>query len=134
MTLNLSFGLAAWPRALLRRAVLPALLAAASPWAAAFDYPTAGRVEYVLNCMKEHPGTYYEMLNKCSCALDRLAQTVPYDDFVTMSTATNANSIGGERGNTIRDTEPLQKQIREFRKLQSAAREGCFIQPTAAAR
>lgn len=120
--------------AVLRRALLPALLAAASPWAAAFDYPTAARVEYVQACMKEHPGTYYEMLNKCSCALDHLAEKVPYDDFVSMSTATNANSIAGERGNAIRDSEPLQKQIREFRKLQSTAREGCFIPPTAAAR
>lgn len=119
---------------LLRRALPAALLGAAATGAAAFDYPTAARVEYVQACMREHPGTYYEMLNKCSCALDRLAATVPYDDFVAMSTATNANSIGGERGNTIRDTEPLQKQIREFRKLQSAAREGCFIAPTAAAR
>lgn len=117
--------------AVLRRALLPVLLAAASPWAAAFDYPTAARVEYVQACMKEHPGTYYEMLNKCSCALDHLAEKVPYDDFVSMSTATNANSIAGERGNAIRDSEPLQKQIREFRKLQSTAREGCFIPPTA---
>jgi hypothetical protein len=110
------------------------LLVAGAPWAAAFDYPTAARVEYVQTCMREHPGTYYEMLNKCSCVLDRLAGQLSYDDFVTMSTATNANSIAGERGNAIRDSEPLQKQIREFRKLQTAAREGCFIPPTAAAR
>ncbi|NML15814.1 hypothetical protein [Azohydromonas caseinilytica] len=116
----------------LRRAAPPALLALASPWAAAHDYPTAARVEYVQACMRDHPGSYYEMLNKCSCVLDRLASDIPFDDFVTMSTATNANSIGGERGNTIRDTEPLQKQIREFRKLQAAAREGCFIRSQAA--
>ena len=116
----------------LRRATLPALLLGASPWAAAHDYPTAARVEYVQACMRDHPGSYYEMLNKCSCVLDRLASDIPFDDFVTMSTATNANSIGGERGNTIRDTEPLQKQIREFRKLQAAAREGCFIRSQAA--
>jgi hypothetical protein len=118
----------------LRRAALPALLAAASPWAAAHDYPTVARVEYVQACMRDNPGNYYEMLNKCSCVLDRLAAQVPFEDFMGMSTATNANSIGGERGNTIRDTEPLQKQIREFRKLQAAAREGCFIRSQAATR
>lgn len=117
-----------------RGLLVTALLAACAPWAAAFDYPTAARVEYVQTCMREHPGTYYEMLNKCSCVLDRLAGQLSYDDFVTMSTATNANSIAGERGNAIRDSEPLQKQIREFRKLQSTARESCFIPPTAAAR
>lgn len=119
-------------RRLLRPAAVSMLLSAAAPWALAHDYPTAARVEYVQACMRDHPGSYYEMLNKCACVLDRLAAQVPYDDFVSMSTATNANSIGGERGNTIRDTEPLQKQIREFRKLQSTAREGCFIAPTAA--
>lgn len=121
-------------RRLVRPAAVSMLLSVAAPWALAHDYPTAARVEYVQACMRDHPGSYYEMLNKCSCVLDRLAAQVPYDDFVNMSTATNANSIGGERGNTIRDTEPLQKQIREFRKLQSTAREGCFISPTAAAR
>jgi hypothetical protein len=119
---------------LLRPLTVSVLLSVAAPWALAHDYPTAARVEYVQACMRDHPGSYYEMLNKCSCVLDRLAAQVPYDDFLSMSTATNANSIGGERGNTIRDTEPLQKQIREFRKLQSTAREGCFIAPTAAAR
>ncbi len=121
-------------RQLLRPTAVSVLLSVAAPWAFAHDYPTAARVEYVQACMRDHPGSYYEMLNKCSCVLDHLAAQVSYDDFVSMSTATNANSIGGERGNTIRDSESLQKQIREFRKLQSTAREGCFIPPTAAAR
>jgi hypothetical protein len=91
------------------------------------DYPTADRVNYVLECLRQHPGPEYEMLSKCSCALDKLAAQVPFDDFTSMSTATNANSIGGERGNYIRDTETLQKQIRRFRDLQSQAKKSCFI-------
>ena len=55
--------------------------------------------------MREHPGPQFEMLNKCSCAVDTIARDLPYDDFVTMSTATNANTIGGERGSYIRDVE-----------------------------
>lgn len=109
-------------------AALPALPAAAH------DYPTVARVEYVQACMRQQPGSYYEMLNKCSCVIDRLATQVSYDDFVAMNTATNANSIGGERGNTIRDAENLQVQIREYRKLQATAREGCFLPAQAAAR
>ncbi|HEY2927188.1 hypothetical protein [Piscinibacter sp.] len=93
----------------------------------AHDYPTADRVVYVQECMRQHPGPHFEMLNKCSCALDVLAGQLPFDDFVQMSTASNANSIGGERGNTIRDTELLQVQIRRFRQLQSAAKKSCFI-------
>lgn len=104
----------------------------AAPVAAhAHDYPTAERVIYVEACMHEHPGGHYEMLHKCSCVLDTLARELPYDDYVTMSTATNANSIGGERGNTIRDVEPLQVQIRKFRQMQAQARKSCLIAPDA---
>jgi hypothetical protein len=101
-------------------------VAAQSP-AQAHDYPTAERVVYVQACMRDHPGPHYEMLNKCSCALDAIARDVPYDDFVDMSTATNANSIGGERGSTIRDAEPLQVMIRKFRQIQTAAKKSCLI-------
>lgn len=107
---------------------LTAIAAAVLPLAAsAHDYPTADRVVYVQACMRDHPGPHYEMLNKCSCALDAIARDVPFEDFVEMNTATNANSIGGERGSYIRDVETLQKDIRKYRQLQLQAKKGCFI-------
>jgi hypothetical protein len=114
------------PRAL-GLAAAAAMTLLAGP-ALAFDYPTADRVVYVQECMRLHPGgPGYEMLNKCSCTIDRIARDVPYDDFVTMSTATDANSISGERGNYIRDTQVLQDAIKRFKALQSEAKKGCFI-------
>lgn len=95
--------------------------------AAANDFPTVERVNYVQECMRTHPGPHYEMVNKCSCALDALAKVVKHADYVEMSTASNANSIGGERGNTIRDTEVLQAKVKRFRELQVRAKQGCFI-------
>jgi hypothetical protein len=103
------------------------LLSVAGGAATAHDYPTADRVLYVQECMRAHPGPNYEMVNKCSCALDAVAKEVSFDDFVSMNTATNANSIGGERGNTIRDTSVLQMQIKRYRELQARAKSGCFI-------
>lgn len=103
-----------------------ALAALALP-AAAHDYPTADRVVYVQECMRQNPGHHYEMLNKCSCVIDKLASELPYDDFVNMNTATNANSIGGERGSYIRDTESLQNDIKRYRTLQTEARKSCFL-------
>ena len=105
-------------------------LAAGLP-ALAHDYPTVDRVLYVQDCMNSHPGPYYEMVNKCSCALDALAREVPFDDYTSMMTVTRAMSIGGERGNTIRDTEPLQAQAKRYRELQSKAQSGCFLGPPA---
>ena len=101
------------------------VLAAAN--ARADNYPTVDRVVYVQACMRDHPGPYYEMVNKCSCAIDTIARDVPYDDFVTMSTAANANSIGGERGSYIRDVDTLQQQIRKFRQIQAQAFKSCFV-------
>lgn len=108
---------------------VPLLAAAAASAAPArpHDYPTVDRVSYVLECLRQHPGPEYELLSKCSCALDKLAAQLTLDEFTSMTTATNANSIGGERGNYIRDTEPLQKQIRRFRELQAQAKKSCFI-------
>ncbi len=110
----------------LRRAIgAGLLLAAGGAWAN--DFPTIDRVLYVQECVRNHPGPYFEMINKCSCALDALARQVSYDDYMTMNTATNANSIGGERGGYIRDAETLQVQIRRFRDLQTKVKQGCFI-------
>ncbi|HEX6723409.1 MAG TPA: hypothetical protein VF107_17715 [Burkholderiaceae bacterium] len=102
-----------------------ALLCAAA--AAANDFPTAQRVIYVQECVKNNPGPHFEMINKCSCALDALAREVKYDDYVTMSTVVNAMSIGGERGNDLRDNETLKPQLKRFRELQAQAQKSCFI-------
>jgi len=115
------------PTHLLPLAAVGAVLAIGTGTAAAHDYPTADRVAYVQECMKLHPGHHYEMLNKCSCVLDKLASQISFDDFTTMSTATNANSMGGERGNSIRDVEVMQVEIKRFRELQAAARKSCFF-------
>jgi hypothetical protein len=115
--------------------ILAALALAAGPAvAAAHDYPTIDRVVFVDACMRENPGPRFEMQNKCACAIDAIARQLTYDQYVTMSTASDATSIGGERGAYIRDVESLQKQIREFRQLRQQAMKGCFINPSTAGR
>ena len=110
---------------------IAAALLALPTWVQAHDYPTSERVMYVEACMRDYPGGHYEMLNKCSCVLDTIAREVSLDDYVTMSTVANANSIGGERGSSIRDAEGLQVQARKFRQLQAQARKSCLFAPDA---
>lgn len=105
-----------------------ALLASAAP-ALANDFPTVDRVLYVQECMRNNPGPNFEMVNKCSCALDALAREVKYEDYVSMSTVTNAISIGGERGSELRDNESVKPQIKRLRELQAKVQQGCFITP-----
>lgn len=102
------------------------LLAAAAP-AAANDYPTADRMLYVQECLQAHPGPNFEMVNKCSCALDKLALKLKFDDYVMMTTIVKAVTIGGERGSELRDNESIKPQIKRYRDLQSEAQKSCFL-------
>jgi hypothetical protein len=116
--------------------LLPVLLLLAAPAFAASktapapvnDFPTVDRVLYVQECMNGRQGPYYEMVNKCSCALDALAREIRHADYVQISTAAKATSIGGERGSYIRDTEQLQTQIKRYRELQTRVKAGCFLE------
>ena len=112
----------------LRGALVLASLLAAVPAARANDFPTIDRVLYVQECVRNHPGPHYEMINKCACALDALARELKFEEYLGMVTASNASSIGGERGSYIRDTETLQQQVRRYRELQTKVKSGCFIQ------
>jgi hypothetical protein len=103
-----------------------AALMAASP-AQVNDFPTVDRVLYVQECMRAHPGPPFEMTNKCSCALDALAVSVKYKDYVTMTTITKAMSIGGERGGAIRDVPSLEPQAKRYKELQAKAEKSCFL-------
>jgi hypothetical protein len=114
---------------LLRLIAVSCCLLASSLAQAANDFPTSDRVLYVQECMRNNPGPNYEMVNKCSCALDKLASEVKFADYVNMTTVTNAVSIGGERGGTLRDNETIKPQIARYRELQAKARKACFIGP-----
>jgi hypothetical protein len=111
----------------LRFVVTPFCLLAAAASAQANDFPTVDRVLYVQECVRNNPGPHYEMINKCSCALDRLSTEVKFADYVNMTTIVNAVSIGGERGGQLRDNETVKPQIARYRDLQSKVRKACFI-------
>ena len=95
--------------------------------AVANDFPTVDRVLYVQECMRTNPGPHYEMVNKCSCALDTLAMQVSFDEYTTMTTIANGSGIGGERGNAIRDTASLQPLLKRYRELQTQVKKSCFL-------
>lgn len=110
-------------------ALLSLLALAASP-ARANDFPTADRVLYVEECIRANPGPYFEMVNKCSCAVDAIASEVNFEEYTTMQTISNGMSIGGERGGAIRDVAVLAPELKKYRELQAKAKKGCFIKDT----
>ena len=91
------------------------------------DFPTLARVEYVFECLAENPGPRHEMLYKCVCAVDRVAEVVSYDRWVDLSTFFKAQPMAGERGAYVRERADIQSQLKSYRELQARAKKACFI-------
>jgi hypothetical protein len=102
-------------------------LLVAAPLCRANDFPTAGRVEFVLECMRDHAGGQFELLSKCSCVIDRLAQKYKFDAFVEAQTLGKGVTIAGERGSALRDNEQAQQAARKYRDAVAAASRACFL-------
>jgi hypothetical protein len=90
------------------------------------DFPTSGRVEYVLECMQKHDGKQ-EYLYKCSCVVDRIAKALAYDDYVAMSVALRYQSLGGERGGLFRDAASNKDMAGKFRQIEADAHKACAV-------
>jgi len=93
------------------------------------DFPTAERVINVQACMHQHQGTYFELLHKCSCALDEVAAQLSFAEYVELSTIANAITIAGERGNGMRDNDSLKAPLARFKRLNQDADKACFLNP-----
>lgn len=98
-----------------------------APLSQANDFPTADRVAFVMECMRDHTGGQFELLNKCSCTVDRLAEQYKYDDYVEAQTMAKAVTIAGERGSTLRDNDDAQKAARRYKASVIEAGRACFL-------
>lgn len=105
---------------------LAVLSGPAAAQTAANDFPTSGRVEFVLECMQKHDGKY-EFLYKCSCVVDRIAQSLSYDDYVAMSVALRNQSLGGERGGLFRDAKSVKDMAGKYRTIEADADKRCAV-------
>ncbi|CAH2910462.1 MAG: FIG00453204: hypothetical protein [uncultured Paraburkholderia sp.] len=93
--------------------------------AGGYNYPTTGRVEYVLTCMDEN-GQDFANVYKCSCVIDRMATALPYDEFVDQSTFSRYATLGGEGGAEFR-VDHAKAQTKKFRTLQADAYRSCGL-------
>jgi hypothetical protein len=95
--------------------------AAAAP---AHDYPTVARVEYVNDCIGRNGGKL-AALYQCACAIDRIANALPYDDFVEASTYAKYATLPGQGGGIFRDSEQARQLAKSFRDLEANSLRGC---------
>lgn len=103
-----------------------AVLTAGAAAARASDYPTAARADYVLGCMASNGNTQVA-LEKCSCAIDAIAEQLPYATYQGAETALRMQAgTLGERGAIFRDPPEVRQTIEALRQAQAEATLRCF--------
>lgn len=93
------------------------------------DYPTLDRILFVDECIQAHPDRLrQEMVYKCSCMLDSLAEEIPYADYTDIATAAHATSIAGERGSALRG-DAVFALAKRYRAAVARAGKSCLLAP-----
>lgn len=115
-------------RGALTGAGMAAALLAGFPAAAVVpknDFPTAARADYVFACMASN-GQTQEMLHKCSCSIDTIAEMMSYEEYVQAETIIRMRAIPGEKTGAMRDTPWTQDVVDLMRRSQAEAELQCF--------
>jgi hypothetical protein len=90
------------------------------------DYPTVARVEFVQECITRHGGKL-ENLYQCSCAIDRIANALSYDEFVEASTYAKYATLPGEGGGIFRDSDTAKQMAKRYRETEAEAYRSCGL-------
>ena len=91
------------------------------------NYPTVARVEFVQECIGKHGGKL-ENLYQCSCAIDRIANTLSYDEFVEASTYAKYSGLPGEGGGIFRDSDQARAMAKRYRETEAEAYRSCGLE------
>jgi hypothetical protein len=90
-----------------------------------FDYPTAVRADYVIGCMAAN-GFQRQLLDKCACGIDVIADRLSYDDYETAETVLSMQQASvGPRGGLFRDTPQARDALEKLRRAQAEANLRC---------
>jgi hypothetical protein len=93
--------------------------------AAANDYPTSARADYVFACMKTN-GDTREALDQCSCSIDVIASLLPYDAYVAAATVASMDQEPGRLGGMFRGATAANDALVRLRRAQAEGEVRCF--------
>ncbi len=91
------------------------------------DFPTQARVEYVLRCMDFRGGQKYENLYSCICVIDKIAETIAYDEYAEAEVFAQLRSTPGERGGVFRDPGRASLLVKKLKDVTGVAEKSCFV-------
>ena len=89
------------------------------------DFPTAARADYVFACMSTN-GTTREMLERCSCSIDEIAQLISYEAYLEAETVLSMRRVGGERMAVFNSSAVAENLVADLRRAQAEAEIVCF--------
>jgi hypothetical protein len=90
-----------------------------------YTYPTSARADYVIGCMAAN-GFQRQLLDKCACGIDVIADRLDYDDYQNAETILSMQQAGvGPRGGLFRDTPVAKESLEKLRRAQAEANLRC---------
>ena len=89
------------------------------------DYPTSAKVDYVLACMAAN-GETREMLDRCSCSIDKIAANLTYEEYVEADTVLQVQQSVGTRGIFFRESAWAKKITEKLSRAQALSTLNCF--------
>jgi hypothetical protein len=110
----------------MRVSIAAVALALASPAAFAYDYPTADRVQFVLECMYRNGGSSVYVY-KCSCVIDSIAQKFTFDEWIDASTIARYQTMPGEGMGLFRDAPEERAAAKRYRDVEADAKKLCSV-------
>lgn len=97
----------------------------ASAAAAGNDYPTAVSADYVFACMAAN-GQTSEMLQRCSCSIDIIAEQLTYEEYEKANTILRLRQDQGQRGVLFRNSAWAQDAVDVLEDAQAESTLRCF--------
>jgi hypothetical protein len=90
-----------------------------------YDYPTAARADYVIGCLAAN-GFQRQLLDKCACSIDAIADRMSYDDYEKADTILSMQQASvGPRGGLFRDTPVAKATLEKLHRAQAEANLKC---------
>lgn len=89
------------------------------------DYPTTTRADYVIGCLGAN-GFKREMLQRCACGIDTIADLMTYEEYQTAETVlAMRQNFAGPRASMFRDTPVATESTDKMRRAQAEVNLRC---------
>jgi hypothetical protein len=89
-------------------------------------YPTTVLADYVLGCMLSN-GTSPNLLRKCACSIDFIAESIPYEEYERVETLLRLQQMPAANRNAVyKGSNWANNAVAHLREVQAESTLRCF--------